>query len=72
MVSKDLNNIYEQLIKIDSHVASTYKEAVFKHIERILVKYGIDGGSSEPTAETPNTKDVNLIKIAIKNLVDYL
>lgn len=73
MIVQELNEIYKELCKIDQHVAETYKNYVFKHIERILIKYGIEQTNvASEVQDVEAKKDINLIKIAIKNLVDYL
>ena len=73
-----LNNIYQSLKSKDTTLAETYKEGVFDHIERILTKQNIirkvgdEPNEFENIPDYNDEKDLELVKTAIKNLVDFL
>lgn len=72
---KELDELYKLLKEKDAIIADTYKEGVFDHIERIRIKVGIGELQKIPDKDDkPKTdnRNVDLIKSAIKNLVDYL
>jgi hypothetical protein len=70
-----LAKIYELLLKEDQDIAHMYKEGVFDHILRILLRSKInvsEKDTDEIAGPTSDPRDIELVKKAIQNLVDYL